>query len=237
LPCQLEQEEYNAEKINWDSITFEDNQDCLDLIEGRPLGILSLLDEEVRFPKASDQVWLTPPPNAHLLAASWVVSMAHSLHSFFPTQYTQTLLEKLNTNHKASKKYDVHLRSKVTFSVRHYAGEVSYLVTGFLDKNKDTLQEDIVSMLKKSSTKILVDLFTEEGEPEVEVTNRGRGRSTPLTPFSLSLCVCVCVACRQPWWLYLVLICWLGLSLRSEHQPSGFGACGSLRPTALGRRP
>ncbi len=56
LPYQLEQEEYNAEKINWDSITFEDNQDCLDLIEGRPLGILSLLDEEVRFPKASDQV-------------------------------------------------------------------------------------------------------------------------------------------------------------------------------------
>ncbi len=114
-----------------------------------------------------------------------------SFSTFFPTQYTQTLLEKLNTNHKASKKYDVHLRSKVTFSVRHYAGEVSYLVTGFLDKNKDTLQEDIVSMLKKSSIKILVDLFTDEGEAEVEITNRGRGRST-----SLSLCVCgVCGVC------------------------------------------
>lgn len=107
-----------------------------------------------------------------------------SFFTFFPKQYAQTLLEKLNTNHKASKKYDVHLRSKTTFSVRHYAGEVSYLVTGFLDKNKDTLQEDIVSMLKKSSIKILVDLFTDEPEPEVEATNRGRGRSTP---FSLSL--------------------------------------------------
>ena len=180
LPYQLEQEEYNAEKINWDSITFEDNQDCLDLIEGRPLGILSLLDEEVRFPKASDQVWLTPHPQRTLICGI-VGGFDGSFSTFFPTQHTQTLLEKLNTNHKASKKYDVHLRSKVTFSVRHYAGEVSYLVTGFLDKNKDTLQEDIVSMLKKSSIKILVDLFTDEAEPEVEVTNRGRGRSTPLS--------------------------------------------------------
>ena len=43
---KLEQEEYMREEIGWDFIEFEDNQRCIDLIEA-PMGILSLLDEEV----------------------------------------------------------------------------------------------------------------------------------------------------------------------------------------------
>jgi myosin heavy subunit len=35
-------------------VTFEDNQICLDLIESRPNGILSILDEQSVFPKATD---------------------------------------------------------------------------------------------------------------------------------------------------------------------------------------
>ena len=30
---KLEQEEYNKEKINWEKVTFKDNQECIDLIE------------------------------------------------------------------------------------------------------------------------------------------------------------------------------------------------------------
>lgn len=48
-----EQQEYLKEKLDWSYINFNDNQECLDLIEQKPLGILSLLDEECRFPKAS----------------------------------------------------------------------------------------------------------------------------------------------------------------------------------------
>jgi myosin heavy subunit len=33
-------------------VEFEDNQVCLDLIEKRPMGILSLLDEQCAVPKA-----------------------------------------------------------------------------------------------------------------------------------------------------------------------------------------
>eukprot|EP01102_Stenamoeba_stenopodia_P006996 TRINITY_DN1954_c0_g2_i1.p1 TRINITY_DN1954_c0_g2~~TRINITY_DN1954_c0_g2_i1.p1 ORF type:complete len:1409 (-),score=515.63 TRINITY_DN1954_c0_g2_i1:121-4347(-) len=54
----MEQEEYEKEKINWKNITFKDNQECLDLIEKKPIGILSFLDEECKFPKSTDLTFL-----------------------------------------------------------------------------------------------------------------------------------------------------------------------------------
>ncbi|KAJ3022959.1 Myosin type-2 heavy chain 1 [Thoreauomyces humboldtii] len=55
---KLEQEEYVAEKINWSFIDFNDNQPCIDLIEGK-LGILDLLDEESRLPSGADASLIT----------------------------------------------------------------------------------------------------------------------------------------------------------------------------------
>ena len=49
-----EQEEYKRENIEWQSITFKDNQGCLDLLE-KKLGIFAALDEECRFPRGTDQ--------------------------------------------------------------------------------------------------------------------------------------------------------------------------------------
>ncbi|KAK8527352.1 hypothetical protein V6N13_085188 [Hibiscus sabdariffa] len=51
---KLEQEVYELEGIDWTKVDFEDNQECLDLFEKKPLGILSLLDEESNFPNATD---------------------------------------------------------------------------------------------------------------------------------------------------------------------------------------
>ncbi|EFJ44389.1 type XI myosin heavy chain MyoA [Volvox carteri f. nagariensis] len=45
---KMEQAEYEREQIDWSYIQFVDNQDVLDLIEGR-IGILDLLDEVCRF--------------------------------------------------------------------------------------------------------------------------------------------------------------------------------------------
>ncbi|OVA20205.1 IQ motif [Macleaya cordata] len=51
---KLEQEEYTQDGIDWTKVDFEDNQECLNLFEKKPLGLISLLDEESNFPKATD---------------------------------------------------------------------------------------------------------------------------------------------------------------------------------------
>merc|ERR1712168_470851 len=53
----LEQEEYKREGINWTFIDFGlDLAATIELIE-KPLGIMSLLEEECMFPKASDKTY------------------------------------------------------------------------------------------------------------------------------------------------------------------------------------
>ena len=47
----LEQEEYKKEGVDWTEIKFVDNQPLLDLFLGKPIGLLTLLDEEAHFPK------------------------------------------------------------------------------------------------------------------------------------------------------------------------------------------
>ncbi|KAM9974680.1 hypothetical protein ACTFIW_008142 [Dictyostelium discoideum] len=62
---KLEQLEYEKEKIDWSYIEFSDNQDCIDLIEKKPLGILSILDEESQFPKSTPSTLCTKLYNNH----------------------------------------------------------------------------------------------------------------------------------------------------------------------------
>ena len=51
---KLEQDEYKRENIPWAHIGFNDNQPCIDVIEGWPAGILATLDEECKVPRGSD---------------------------------------------------------------------------------------------------------------------------------------------------------------------------------------
>ncbi|GAM27231.1 hypothetical protein SAMD00019534_104060 [Acytostelium subglobosum LB1] len=62
---KLEQQEYTKEKIDWSYIKFNDNQDCIDLIEKKPLGILSIMDEETQFPKATPVTLTTKLTSNH----------------------------------------------------------------------------------------------------------------------------------------------------------------------------
>lgn len=122
---KLEQEEYTREKVPWDSIPFVDNQECLDLIEKKPLCLLSMLDEECKFPSGSDASWLT------------------KLH--------QTLEKH---------KYYVKPRlSRTAFGVNHYAGEVTYETASFLEKNRDTLYDELVVLIQGSSVEFIASLF------------------------------------------------------------------------------
>ncbi|MEJ1284359.1 myosin IIIA [Cricetulus griseus] len=50
-----EQNEYLNEEVDARVIEYEDNRPLLDMFLQKPMGLLSLLDEESRFPKATDQ--------------------------------------------------------------------------------------------------------------------------------------------------------------------------------------
>lgn len=47
--------EYHNEGIDAAPVEYEDNRPLLDMFLQKPLGLLALLDEESRFPQATDQ--------------------------------------------------------------------------------------------------------------------------------------------------------------------------------------
>ncbi|KAJ8342904.1 hypothetical protein SKAU_G00328320 [Synaphobranchus kaupii] len=51
---KAQQEEYVSEGLEWSFVRYQDNQCCLDLIEGSPTCVFSLLNEECRLNRASD---------------------------------------------------------------------------------------------------------------------------------------------------------------------------------------
>ena len=115
----LEQEEYLKEGIDWAMVDFGMDLQQCISLFEKPMGILAILEEESLFPKATDK----------------------------------TFEDKLKANHlgkqanftKASSKTDKNAH----FAIVHYAGTVSYNLTGWLEKNKDPLNDTVVEQLKK----------------------------------------------------------------------------------------
>uniref|UniRef100_A0AAR2JB10 Myosin, heavy chain 7B, cardiac muscle, beta a n=1 Tax=Pygocentrus nattereri TaxID=42514 RepID=A0AAR2JB10_PYGNA len=127
----LEQDEYKREGIEWTFIDFGlDLQACIDLIE-KPLGIMSILEEECMFPKATDNSFKAKLYDNHL-------SKSPNFQKPRPDK---------------KRKYEAH------FELVHYAGVVPYNIFGWLDKNKDPLNETVVGCFQKSSNKLLASLY------------------------------------------------------------------------------
>uniref|UniRef100_A0A4Y0APL3 Myosin motor domain-containing protein n=1 Tax=Anopheles funestus TaxID=62324 RepID=A0A4Y0APL3_ANOFN len=146
----LEQEEYQREGIEWTFIDFGmDLQQCIELIE-KPMGILSILEEESMFPKATDQ----------------------------------TFAEKLMTNHLGKSAPFMKPRPPKPgipaghFAIGHYAGVVSYNITGWLEKNKDPLNDTVVDQFKKGSNALMVEIFADHPGQSADpaAAKGGRGK-------------------------------------------------------------
>ncbi|XP_065090266.1 myosin heavy chain, muscle isoform X27 [Ochlerotatus camptorhynchus] len=129
----LEQEEYKREGINWAFIDFGmDLLACIDLIE-KPMGILSILEEESMFPKATDQTFAEKLMNNHLGKSA-------------PFQKPKPPKPGCQAGH---------------FAIGHYAGVVSYNITGWLEKNKDPLNDTVVDQFKKGKNLLVVEIFAD----------------------------------------------------------------------------
>merc|ERR1711963_1133255 len=144
----LEQEEYVREGIDWANVDF--GMDLQKCIDmfEKPMGLLAILEEESLFPKATDQ------------------SFAGKLH--------ENLLGKCENFQKPSPKPDPNAH----FAVIHYAATVSYNLTGWLEKNKDPLNDTVVQLMKNGSNALLVECFYDHpGQPtEVKKDAGGGGK-------------------------------------------------------------
>ena len=130
----LEQAEYEAERIDWTRVAFEDNQKCVDVIDGKKgafLGVLPMLDEQCAFPKATD--------------ATFARACAAALGKEDPL---------LGKRFFAPSRRDPDAR----FTIAHYAGDVEYDVSGFLAKNKDEVPESALELLETSKEPFAVAL-------------------------------------------------------------------------------
>ena len=78
-----------------------------------------------------------------------------------PKGSDETFVAKLHELHVKNTNYAMKQRfAKIAFSVIHYAGEVSYTVAGFLEKNRDTVSDDVNNLFSTSKNSLLKKLFT-----------------------------------------------------------------------------
>jgi len=62
-----------------------------------------------------------------------------------------------------SKQFELPKRAAATvFVVKHYAGDVQYDASGFIEKNKDTLFNDLLMLMAGSKLKLVQELFEDE---------------------------------------------------------------------------
>lgn len=63
-----------------------------------------------------------------------------------------SMLDKLNHFLKNHEYYEAPQKRESAFIVAHYAGKVKYQITGFREKNKDLMRQDVLMTIKKSKS-------------------------------------------------------------------------------------
>ncbi|XP_037603214.1 myosin VIb isoform X1 [Sebastes umbrosus] len=130
-----EQELYQREGLGVNEVHYVDNQDCIDLVEAKLVGVLDILDEENRLPQPSDQ------------------HFALAVHNKHKDHFRLTVPRK--------SKLTIHrnLRDDEGFIIRHFAGAVCYETTRFVEKNNDALHMSLESLVSESKDGFVRELF------------------------------------------------------------------------------
>ncbi|XP_015784428.1 myosin-IB [Tetranychus urticae] len=172
LTLKSEQEEYEREEIKWEPVEYFNNQIICDLVEEKYKGIISILDEECLRPgDASDITFL------HKLEDTVGDHPHFTTHNLADNKLKKTI-------------------GRNEFRLTHYAGEVTYKVDGFLDKNNDSLYRDLKKAMSTSNDVIIKKLF-----PESEVHSKKRPE-TAITQFKNSLNnLMETLLSKEPWYV------------------------------------
>uniref|UniRef100_A0A8C5UBM8 Unconventional myosin-Ia n=1 Tax=Malurus cyaneus samueli TaxID=2593467 RepID=A0A8C5UBM8_9PASS len=143
MTLKEEQEEYVREGIQWTPVEFFDNTIICNLIENSTGGILAMLDEECLRPGVvNEDTFLTK------------LNQLFATHKHYESKETQN----------ARRVTDASLAPRC-FRIHHYAGKVTYNVTGFIEKNNDQLFRDLSQAMWAARHTLLRSLFP-EGDPQ-----------------------------------------------------------------------
>jgi myosin-6 len=123
---QQEQEIYELEGLRFRKVEYVDNQPVIDVAEDRRSGVFALLDEACLMPRSSDQTFTTTVHSKHLGSKFLTAPI----------------------NRRGVKK---RLLEDEAFVVLHFAGEVTYETSRFLDKNNDTIHDELLAVLAGSA--------------------------------------------------------------------------------------
>ncbi|XP_026153613.1 unconventional myosin-Ih isoform X2 [Mastacembelus armatus] len=172
LTLKSEQEEYEMEGIEWEPVPYFNNKIICDLVEEKHRGIISLLDEECLRPgEATDLTFLE--------------KMEEKIggHPHFVT-------------HKLADQKTRKTLQRGDFRLLHYAGEVTYCVVGFLDKNNDLLYRSGKEVMQQSKNPIIKHCF-----PSTEPDSKKRPE-TVVTQFKSSLVgLTEILMSKEPWYV------------------------------------
>merc|ERR1712110_1000811 len=127
----VEQELYQSEGLDVAMQDFGMDLLACIIMFEKPLGTWSILEEESNFPKATDKTYEDKVKAQHLGKSPCMV--------------------------KAKSATDPNAH----FAIVHYAGTVSYNVTGWLEKNKDPVNDSVVDVLKRGSCELMKVLWAD----------------------------------------------------------------------------
>ena len=122
----MELDEYQKEGLEGIDVGFKDNSNIINLFLNRPYGLISLLDEQTKFPKGNDY----------------------------------GLLQKCKENITRNKAFMPDMGDELYFTIKHYAGNVRYNLVGFIEINRDTLPNNIITLLQQSPCSLIATIFT-----------------------------------------------------------------------------
>ncbi|KAL7670625.1 hypothetical protein ACOME3_005559 [Neoechinorhynchus agilis] len=120
VTLELQQKTYENEGILWRKINYEDNQRILDVIADGKINLISLINEETIFPQGNDS------------------NLLLKIQNFHGQEGKDAVVNVLNKH--ASDGRDM-------FSIKHYAGEIVYNTEGFVEKNRDDFNVDLLNLV------------------------------------------------------------------------------------------